>query len=65
VHVLKNPLSLQGRKVAAIFSLKVMEVLRYKGSLYQWMYKENVFYCIILYSVWFRYRSCDGGFVGL
>jgi hypothetical protein len=29
------------------------------------MYKENVFYCIILYSVWFRYRSCDGGFVGL
>ena len=35
VHVFKNPPSLQGRNVAAIFSLKVVEVLRYKESLCQ------------------------------
>ena len=28
-------------KAAAIFSLKVMEVLRYKESLCQWMFKEK------------------------
>jgi len=41
VHVLKNPPSLQGRNFDAIFSLKEMDVLRYKESLCQWMYKEN------------------------
>jgi hypothetical protein len=34
-------LCIQGRKAAAIFSLKVMGVSRYKMSLCQWMYKEK------------------------
>ena len=42
VHVFKKyPPSLQGRKAAAILSLKVVEVLRYKESLCQWMYEEK------------------------
>jgi hypothetical protein len=41
VHDFKSPPSLQGRKFAAIFSLKVLEVLKYKESLCQWMYKER------------------------
>jgi hypothetical protein len=27
--------------------------------------KYNVLYCIIWYFVWSKYRTCDGGFVGL
>jgi len=41
VHILKNPPSLQGGKFEAILILEVMEVLRYKESLCQWMYKEK------------------------
>jgi len=41
LYLLKNPASLQGGKFDAILSLQVMEVLRYKESLCQGMYKEK------------------------
>jgi ABC-type enterochelin transport system permease subunit len=50
-----NPPSLQRRKAAAKFSLKVMGVLRYKMSLCQWMYKEkgtSLTFLILLFVIY-------------
>jgi len=59
VHILKNPPSLQGGKFEAILILEVMEVLRYKESLCQWMYKEKGMSLtfLILWFVIYSYKN--------
>ena len=59
VHVIikKNPPSLQGGKAAAIFSLQVMEVLRYEESLCQWMYKKKGMGLTFLFLLLVIYKS--------
>ena len=57
VRVLKNPPSLEGGNFDSIFSLKIMEVLRYKESLCQWMYKEKGMSLPFLISLLVMYNN--------
>jgi hypothetical protein len=57
VCVLKNPPSLQGGNFDAILSLKIMEVVRYKDSLCQWMYKEKGMSLTFLISLLVIYNN--------
>ena len=57
MRVLKNPPSLQGGSFDAILSLKIMEVLRYKESLCQWMYKEKGMSLTFLISLLLIYNN--------
>ena len=57
MRVLKYPPSLEGGNFDAILSLKIMEVLRYKESLCQWMYKEREMSLTFLISLLVIYKN--------